>query len=320
MVAGLILAGGKNSRMNGNTKLFLEYQGQPFLYHIKRAMKQLPQIYLSVNHQDGYENLGLPLIVDEFEGIGPMGGICSALRRCSEDALLVVASDMPFVSQETVSLLLSQYECKPMLTLACINRVAQPLLGIYPRNVLPLVEGLIAKKDFRLRCIMEQVEHSLIDLPDGDLSAENINTPDEYERFCKRPFFYAICGFKNTGKTTLVTKLIPELNKRGLKVAVIKHDGHDFEGDVPGTDSYRHKKAGAYGTAVFSKNRMLIQKEVQGMDEMRLASFFPEADVILLEGFKDSDYPKYICSFPEKLPMDAAELAEEIVEKIKQKE
>ena len=68
------------------------------------------------------------------------------------------------------------------------------------------------------------------------------------------PYLFAISGYKHTGKTTLITKLIPILNKKGYKVAVIKHDGHDFEGDVPGTDTYKHFQAGAYGTAVFSEN------------------------------------------------------------------
>ena len=54
------------------------------------------------------------------------------------------------------------------------------------------------------------------------------------------PYLFAISGCKHTGKTTLITKLIPILNKKGYKVAVIKHDGHDFEGDVPGTDTYKH--------------------------------------------------------------------------------
>lgn len=57
----------------------------------------------------------------------------------------------------------------------------------------------------------------------------------------------------NAGKTTLLTRLLPVLTDYGLKVATVKHDGHEFEGDVPGTDTYRHMKAGAFGTAVFYK-------------------------------------------------------------------
>ena len=64
----------------------------------------------------------------------------------------------------------------------------------------------------------------------------------------------AVLGETGAGKTTLITRLLPVLTDYGLKVATVKHDGgHEFEGDVPGTDTYRHMKAGAFGTAVFYK-------------------------------------------------------------------
>ncbi len=122
------------------------------------------------------------------------------------------------------------------------------------------------------------------------------------ENAVKKPFLFAVSGYKNTGKTTLITKLIPILQERGCQVAVIKHDGHDFESDVPGTDSFCHKKAGAYGTAVFSKNRFSVTKECKDITEKELALLFPEADIILLEGFKNSEHPKYVCNYPEEVP------------------
>lgn len=108
----------------------------------------------------------------------------------------------------------------------------------------------------------------------------------------KKTFLIAICGCKNSGKTTLIEKLIPKFNKKGYKVATIKHDGHDFQGDVEGTDTYKHKKAGAYGTAIFSSNKFMIIKEDNTVDEKYLINIFPEADIIFLEGFKGSNYPK----------------------------
>ena len=107
-----------------------------------------------------------------------------------------------------------------------------------------------------------------------------------------KPVIYAISGYKNSGKTTLMTALIAELTRRGYRVASIKHDGHDFDPDVPGTDSYRHRIAGAYGTAVFSQKRFMVTKTWEKPDMNALISAFPEADVLLLEGFKDSSYPK----------------------------
>lgn len=106
------------------------------------------------------------------------------------------------------------------------------------------------------------------------------------------PQVIAVCGVKNSGKTTLLARLIGELTKRGAKVAVVKHDGHDFSCDVPGTDSDRLHRAGAYGTAVFSKNRIFLHKEVEGALETDLIRQFPEADLIFLEGLKNSAYPK----------------------------
>ncbi len=127
------------------------------------------------------------------------------------------------------------------------------------------------------------------------------------------PYLFAISGYKHTGKTTLITKLLPILTDRGYKVAVIKHDGHEFEGDVPGTDTYKHFQAGAYGTAVFSQGKVLIHKRETGVDEKMLIHAFPEADIILLEGFKESDYPKYVCNYPAEEVIAPEILAERII-------
>lgn len=127
-----------------------------------------------------------------------------------------------------------------------------------------------------------------------------------------KPFVFAVSGYKNTGKTTLITRLVPELTRRGYRVAVIKHDGHDFTPDVPGTDSYRHREAGAYGTAVYSDDLFMVTKTWSHTDVDFLIPMFPEADIILIEGLKNSDYPKYICNYPQEMPAEAAVLADKI--------
>ena len=101
----------------------------------------------------------------------------------------------------------------------------------------------------------------------------------------------AISGVKNSGKTTLIQRLIPALADRGISVATMKHDGHRFEPDRPGTDSFRHLAAGAVGTAVFDGEKFQLVK-YQPVTEDDLIACFPEADLILLEGFKDTPWPK----------------------------
>lgn len=108
----------------------------------------------------------------------------------------------------------------------------------------------------------------------------------------KKQRILAVSGVKNFGKTTLITKLLTELKKRGLEVAVIKHDGHDFQADVPDTDSWKYAQAGACGTCVFSEQKHMVIKYMSALSTEKLIQTFPEADVILLEGVKYSEYPK----------------------------
>lgn len=108
-----------------------------------------------------------------------------------------------------------------------------------------------------------------------------------------KPFIAAVSGVKNSGKTTFMEKLISELAGQGYRVAVIKHDGHEFQADREGTDTYRMRQAGAYGTCIFSSGQWQVVKQQQDVRAEELAEFFPEADIILLEGMKDSDYPKF---------------------------
>lgn len=106
----------------------------------------------------------------------------------------------------------------------------------------------------------------------------------------------AVCGVKNSGKTTLLAGLIRVLTDRGLRIAAIKHDGHDFTCDIPGTDSDRLHRAGACGTAVYSSQRIFLHRENGSISGSNLPAdlipLFPEADLIFIEGGKSSAFPK----------------------------
>lgn len=101
----------------------------------------------------------------------------------------------------------------------------------------------------------------------------------------------AVSGVKNSGKTTLIEKMLPIFTAHGLRVAVIKHDGHSFLPDIPGTDTGRQLAAGACGTAIFDGEKYKVTRRLP-VDERFLITQFPEADLILLEGFKASRWPK----------------------------
>ncbi|MBI2849580.1 MAG: molybdopterin-guanine dinucleotide biosynthesis protein B [Chloroflexi bacterium] len=108
------------------------------------------------------------------------------------------------------------------------------------------------------------------------------------------PAIVAFVGLSNSGKTTLIEKLIRELNSRGYHVATIKHAGHGTSLDEPGKDSFRHIQAGSEATIVFSEDRALLIKPVTpNVSLEEIARLFGEdPDIIIAEGFKQSDVPK----------------------------
>ena len=74
-------------------------------------------------------------------------------------------------------------------------------------------------------------------------------------------------GWSGAGKTTLIVRLIPELNRRGFSVSTIKHAHHNFDLDQPGKDSYEHRLAGAEEVLVASANRVALMRELRGAPE-----------------------------------------------------
>ena len=95
----------------------------------------------------------------------------------------------------------------------------------------------------------------------------------------------AIVGWKNSGKTALVTRLVAELTARGHRVATIKHAHHAASMDVPGTDTFAHREAGAVATALLTDDGWALScGGPSDLDEM--IARLPKADIVLAEGFK----------------------------------
>lgn len=107
------------------------------------------------------------------------------------------------------------------------------------------------------------------------------------------PQVVSFVGTSDSGKTTLVSRLIPELKKRGLRIAVIKHAHHGFQLDREGSDSSTYQKAGADGVMLASPQGMALMQPLPTDKELdRLVSFFPDMDLVITEGFKRESTPK----------------------------
>jgi molybdopterin-guanine dinucleotide biosynthesis protein B len=104
---------------------------------------------------------------------------------------------------------------------------------------------------------------------------------------------YQVVGYKDTGKTTLICRLVKALAEQGYRVGTVKHDAHQFEVDQPGTDSWKHREAGAQITAITSPNRTAFMEERSAtLDE--LLNHMEGMDFVLIEGFKTENYPKLV--------------------------
>jgi len=98
----------------------------------------------------------------------------------------------------------------------------------------------------------------------------------------------SIVGKSDSGKTTLIEKLVPELTRRGYRIATVKHDVHGFEVDQEGKDSWRHKQAGAHTVVISSPNKIALIRDVErdlNLDEIR-EKLIQDVDLILSEGYK----------------------------------
>ncbi len=101
-------------------------------------------------------------------------------------------------------------------------------------------------------------------------------------------------GKSNSGKTTFLEKLLPELSARGYRVGLVKHDVHGFELDQPGKDTWRLRRAGAWRVAISSPQQFALIGQVEGeltLDELA-ERYLGDVDLVLGEGYKRSDKPK----------------------------
>jgi molybdopterin-guanine dinucleotide biosynthesis protein B len=111
----------------------------------------------------------------------------------------------------------------------------------------------------------------------------------------RTPPAIGVAGWKNSGKTTLVTRLVAELTRRGFKVATVKHAHHNFQIDDAETDSARHRRAGATQVAIVSPKRWAVVRELGSAPEPSLDQMIrglEPCDLVMVEGYKAAPIPK----------------------------
>ncbi|MGL4868320.1 MAG: molybdopterin-guanine dinucleotide biosynthesis protein B, partial [Cetobacterium sp.] len=265
----------------------------------KELFSDFNKIYLSLNSSQNIEADSFVRIDDDFCEIGPISGLYKGLLESDSDYIFTLPCDVPNLTKDFIAYI-SDF-ASPSYDAFIVrdkNGFVHPLLGIYSKNCLDAMKVGIDSGDYKIMNFLRQLNIKYIDLKytifDDEHILKNINTPEDYNSLFHREKtkFFAVSGVKNSGKTTLITKLIQKFVSEGYRVGTIKHDGHDFEMDNLDSDTDKHIKSGAHGTLIFSRSKfMFLEKNPEQPLEF-YSDYFKNYDLILLEGFKNSNYPK----------------------------
>ncbi len=191
--AGIILAGGRSTRM-GRNKALLPLPSNAavtFVEHLMALLRtQCSEVLLVVGDMQQaslYQDTGLSLVTDETPNSGPLMGLYSGLRAVQATHALVIAVDMPFVLPEMIAFLLAQ-PLDEHLLMPVVNNAPQVLCGVYPRSLLPLIEERMQAGRRDPRSLLDIapthfLEEAQLRAIDPQLrSFTNVNTQYDYTR------------------------------------------------------------------------------------------------------------------------------------------
>lgn len=291
-VCGVILAGGRATRMGGQDKGLLLLNGQPLWQRIfNRLFPQVGQIIISANRNlECYQQSGLPVISDSLPDYpGPLAGMLSAMQSQHNDWFLFCPCDTPNIPQDLARQLWQARGEAPAVWVNDGER-DHPTLALIHRRLIPALESYLTSGERRVMIFLRQAGGHPVIFSGGKANFINVNTPKDLERR-QLPPLLALAAWSGTGKTTLLKQLIPLLRERGIRPGLIKHTHHDMDVDKPGKDSYELRKAGAEQTLVASSQRWALMTETpdgKEPDLYRLAGRMDSRhlDLILVEGFK----------------------------------
>ena len=161
-VTGVILAGGKSSRM-GQDKGLMPYKEKPLVSYGLDVLKQFSSRQLIIANQPGYEGFGVEVIQDIEPELGPIGGIVTALENITTEKCCVLACDMPFVSAGLFQYLL-QHAAKAPIVVPMFKERLQPLAGLYDVAAKSYFEHCLQQGQLKLTAAIESIDFLTVDI------------------------------------------------------------------------------------------------------------------------------------------------------------
>ena len=176
LIRGLVLIGGQSSRM-GTDKSKLNYHGKPQREFIKELLEANGiETFYSVSKDEGNQEE----IPDVMTNVGPLGGICSAFQQDPNSAWFVLATDLPFVNDDLVKLLLEKRNPAKMATSVQGRKKGflEPLIAIYEPKTYPVLRKNLEEGNVSPLNILSNLDVEIIEVDDA--LTRNVNTPEEY--------------------------------------------------------------------------------------------------------------------------------------------
>jgi molybdopterin-guanine dinucleotide biosynthesis protein len=312
--AAVLLAGGSARRV-GVDKRLLTIGGRTLLSrNLAFLRERFEHVVVSVSvGQDPYlGDTPVEILPDAYPERSPLTALATALDHLGEP-FFALAVDVAFPSPQALTRLLDAFHDVDV-AVPVIGSNLEPLFAIYGPACLEPMQDLLERGRQRIVTFFPSVRVAGVPFADERIF-RNINTMDDYDEArreqpeleagpraqcgpcdpcepceARQPALIAIVGKSDSGKTTLIEALLPQLKALGLRVATVKHDAHDFTIDHPGKDSWRHGQAGADAYVVSSPERVAyIGKLEEELPLQALAKrFFADVDLVVAEGYKRS--------------------------------
>ncbi|WP_303317932.1 molybdenum cofactor guanylyltransferase [Flavivirga abyssicola] len=181
-ITGIILAGGKSSRM-GTDKGFLVLNERPFIQYSIDALKPLVSEIIIVSDHPDYDALGYKRVTDTLKDAGPVSGICSGLEASKTDYNLVLSCDIPLIKTEILEKLTTNAEHDTDIIQIESNGKTMPLIALYKKQCSRIFSNLLKKDERRLRIAVSQCRVKNISLDYTDYKTTmNVNTKEELKQ------------------------------------------------------------------------------------------------------------------------------------------
>jgi molybdopterin-guanine dinucleotide biosynthesis protein A len=201
-LAGIVVAGGKGTRLGGRDKAFLEIDGEPIIARTLRLFRTLfTQTIIVTRHPERFAPFGAEVTVDRYPGKGPLAGIHAGLLACRTSHAFVAACDMPLLDPDVIRYLVDRIPHTdatpdvpdgPDAIVPWWDGDVEPLHAIYAARTLSTMEQCLENDDHAVRTFLERVrvdyvaEAELARLAGAPRSFTNVNTPEELQHVLER--------------------------------------------------------------------------------------------------------------------------------------